>query len=259
MALSKFKSKFLMRLDAHLCKNGFFSSRQKAQFAIKAGLVKVNGLVTTKPSYKVQSQDSIEVTGEGLRFVSNGGEKLEKAIRHFNVDFSGKRVLDVGSSTGGFTDCSLKYGAKEVFAVDIGTQQLDASLRKNPKVRCYENTDIRNFSIELLENTPVDIIVADVSFISLTQIIPVLRKLLDSNGFLLALIKPQFEMEKKLRFKKGIVKDHNLREASIQRVINAAENNGFLFKGLIETDIEDCQKKNQEYMALFNLHPKYCN
>ncbi len=245
---------FLMRLDAWLTKNGYFSSRQKAQFAIKAEGVLVNGKVVSKVSHNIEAGDKVEFNGQSLGYVSRGGLKLEKAIRHFNLDFNGKRVLDAGASTGGFTDCSLQQGASLVYAIDIGSGQLDISLRQNPQVHCHENTDIRNITLELLQNEPVDIIVADLSFISLTQVLPCFKPLLVPNGFLLALIKPQFEMVHKQRLKRGVVKDHALREAAIRRVTTAAAQHRFLLKGLVETDVEDEKKKNIEYLALFYPH-----
>lgn len=243
-----------MRLDAWLAQNGYFPSRQKAQLAIKAGHVRVNDQVITKASFQVQSSDVVRIVGQALRYVSQGGQKLEKAIRHFKLDLTGKRVLDAGASTGGFTDCSLQHGAQVVYAVDIGTDQLDGALRKDPRVHCYEKTDIRKISLQLLDDEPVEVIVADLSFISLTQVLPVFRLLLAPSGFLLALIKPQFELEQKIRFKKGIIKDNKLRQAALQRVIETAEEYGFSLQGLVETDVADENKKNLEYLALF--HPE---
>ncbi|MAT53680.1 MAG: TlyA family rRNA (cytidine-2'-O)-methyltransferase [Saprospirales bacterium] len=240
-----------MRLDSWLTENSFFASRQKAQFAIKAGHVLVNEKAVTKPSAQIQPTDEIRVTGSALRYVSQGGLKLEKAIRHFQLDFSGKRVLDAGASTGGFTDCALQHGAALVYAVDIGTDQLDKTLRENLKVHCHEKTDIRTISLELLDGEAVDIIVADLSFISLTQVLPRFKKLLAPSGFLLTLIKPQFEMEQKLRLKKGIIKDRKLREAAVRRVTETAKAHEFHLQGLVETDVEDVKKKNLEYVALF--------
>ncbi len=240
-----------MRLDAWLTEHGLFPSRQKAQLAIKAGVVLVNEKPITKPSLRIQPADTVKVSGQALPYVSRGGLKLEKAIRHFQLDFSGKRVLDAGASTGGFTDCSLQHGARIVYAVDIGYGQLDHSLRQNPKVHCHEKTDIRNISLDLLEKEPADIIVADLSFISLTQVLPVFQPLLSPAGFMLVLIKPQFEMAQRLRLKKGIIKDEKLREAALRRVTETAGQCGFRLNGVIETDVEDEKKKNLEYMALF--------
>lgn len=242
-----------MRLDTWLTQLGHFQSRQKAQIAIKAGLVLVDGEVVTKPSFVISSSHKVELTGKGLKYVSRGGLKLEKAIKHFGLNFSNKRVLDAGASAGGFTDCALQHGAHKVYAVDIGSDQLDNSLRNNPKVICYENTDIRQLTLTTLDNQQVDIVVADLSFISLTHILPHLHPLMHPNGFLIALIKPQFELEQRKKLKRGIVTDQNQREGAINRVVESASKYSFFLKGLVNTDVEDERKKNLEYMAMFTV------
>ena len=237
-----------MRIDSWLVQHGLFNSRQRAQMAIKAGLVNCNNRTVSKPSYMVQPEDHIEVAGNPLSYVSQGGLKLEKAIRFFQLDFSEKRVLDAGASTGGFTDCVLQHGAEKVYAVDVGSDQLVPSLRTHPQVVFFENFDIRQLSIKQLDDEQVDLIVCDVSFISLTHILPAFPALLKPGGFIVLLIKPQFELEQRTVLKGGIVKDAAIREKTVQRVLNCAKSLGFHLLGRTETDIEE-GKKNLEYLV----------
>ena len=240
-----------MRLDVFLVKNAHFPSRQRAQLAIKSGQVHCNGQPVTKPSHPVQPADEITVTGDPLRYVSQGGLKLEKAIRHFNLDFSGKRVLDAGASTGGFTDCALQHGAAKVYAVDVGTSQLVAPLLNHPKVAVFENLDVRHITLAHLDGQPVDFVVADLSFISLTHVLPAFFPLVKKGGQLVLLVKPQFEMENRKALKRGIVKDAKLREKAVRRVVDCAESLGLEFIGKVETDVEDAGRKNVEFLAVF--------
>ena len=156
-----------MRADTWLVQKGYFSSRQRAQMAIQQGHVQVNGQSIKKASFKISEKDRIDITGTPLRYVSRGGLKLEKAIHSFNIDFSGKRILDAGASTGGFTDCALQHGATKVYAVDVGVSQLVDSLKGHPQVEFFEEQDIRHFSLTQMGGQPVDIIVGDLSFVSL--------------------------------------------------------------------------------------------
>lgn len=236
------------RIDTWLVQNNFFDSRQRAQMAIKEGKVWCNGKPVNKPSQWVQPGDSIEVEGDPLPYVSRGGLKLEKAIRTFQLDFTGRKILDVGASTGGFTDCALKHGAAGVFAVDVGAGQLAAALREHPRVVYYENFDVRQLSTQQLGNGQVDAIVCDVSFISLRHILPVFPLLLKEGGFVVLLIKPQFELEQRRALKGGIVKDPALRKQALEKVLSLAQSLGFQLKGLTETDAEE-GKKNVEYLA----------
>jgi 23S rRNA (cytidine1920-2'-O)/16S rRNA (cytidine1409-2'-O)-methyltransferase len=236
-----------MRIDAWLVQNGHFDSRQRAQMAIKAGQVFCNGKLIDKAAFAVKPTDAITVAGDPLRYVSQGGLKLEKAIRHFQLDFQGKRVLDAGASTGGFTDCALQHGAAQVYAVDTGSGQLAASLRQHPQVVFYENFDVRRLALEQLGGEKVDAIVADLSFISLTHVLPAFPPLLQPGGFLLLLVKPQFELEQRLSLKGGIVKDEKLRTQAVKRVLECAKALDFQQRGLETTDVED-GKKNVEYL-----------
>lgn len=238
-----------MRLDTWLVQHGFFDSRQRAQMAIKAAKVYVSGQLAVKSSLAVRPDDRVEVTGDPLRYVSRGGLKLEKAIRTFHLDFTEKKVLDAGASTGGFTDCALQHGAAKIFAADVGSDQLAPSLRTHPQVVFYENFDVREITLEQLGGEPVDAIVSDLSFISLTHILPAFPPLLRSDGFLVLLIKPQFELEQRTALKGGIVKDPALRRQALQRVLACAESLGFQLKGLTETDVEEEGRKNIEFLA----------
>ncbi len=240
-----------MRLDIWLVVNGHFETRQRAQHAIKKGLVHINGEVTHKPSMAVDDSFIITVTGNTVRYVSQGGMKLEKAIRHFEIEFEHKRVLDAGASTGGFTDCALQHGASKVYAVDVGSEQLVQSLREHQKVLFRENFDIRDINLSHLDESEVDIIVADISFVSLTLVIPTLKSLVKSGGLMLLLIKPQFELEEKINLKRGIVKNKALQERAIHRVVDFAKMNGLIEMGVVPTDVENEQKKNVEFLALF--------
>lgn len=241
-----------IRIDSWLVQNGFFDSRERAQLAIREGKVLCNGKLASKPSQNVQPGDSIEVAGDPLPYVSRGGLKLEKAIRVFQLDFSNKKVLDAGASTGGFTDCALKQGAAKVYAVDVGSDQLAASLRTHPQVVFYENFDVRQLSLEQLEGEQVDVIVCDVSFISLTHILPAFPPLLKPGGFIVLLIKPQFELEQRTALKGGIVKDPALRKQAVEKVLSLAQSLDFQLKGLTATDVEE-GKKNVEYLAWLQI------
>jgi 23S rRNA (cytidine1920-2'-O)/16S rRNA (cytidine1409-2'-O)-methyltransferase len=240
-----------MRLDIYLVKNAHFPSRQRAQQAVKSGLVLVNGQAVSKPSHPVEPEDEITVTGDPLRYVSQGGLKLEKAIRHFNLNFSEKRILDAGASTGGFTDCALQHGATKIYAVDVGTSQLVEPLLTHSGVAVFENLDVRQITLDHLDNELVDFIVADLSFISLTHVLPAFFPLVKNGGQMVVLIKPQFEMENRKALKRGIVKDPKQRGNAVRRVVDCAENLGLKFIGKVETDVEDVRKKNVEYLAVF--------
>jgi 23S rRNA (cytidine1920-2'-O)/16S rRNA (cytidine1409-2'-O)-methyltransferase len=238
-----------MRLDTWLVQHRFFDSRQRARMAIEAGRVHYKGQPVLKPAFEVQDETAVFVEGDPLRYASRGGLKLERAIQAFQLDFSGKTVLDAGASTGGFTDCALQHGSAKVFAVDVGTGQLADFLRKDPRVICQEKTDIRQLSLEQLGGNPVDAIVSDLSFISLTLVLPAFPPLLKADGFLVLLVKPQFELKQRTSLKGGIVKDARLREQALQRVLDCATALGFRLRGVVETEVEDGLKKNVEFLA----------
>ena len=195
-----------MRLDIYLTEKSLCKSRTAAQSLIKSGGVSLNGKPCAKPSQEVSDDDSVEVTGEQLRYVGRGGLKLEAALERFGLDISGAECIDIGSSTGGFTDCMLQHGAAKVWAVDVGRDQLDGKLRSDPRVVSMEQTDIRD-----AELPQVDFIGTDVSFISLRLILPHIFRLLKAGGRAVALIKPQFEAGRANLSKKGIVRDEKVR------------------------------------------------
>ncbi len=222
-----------VRLDVYLTENGLCKSRTTAQSLIKSGGVSVNGKPCEKPSSEVTEQDMIQITGEQLRYVGRGGLKLEGAINSFGIVLKDLVCLDIGSSTGGFTDCMLQNGAARVYAVDVGTDQLDEKLRGDSRVVSMEKTDIR--TAQLPEQ--VDFVGTDVSFISLKQVIPHIQRLLKSGGIAVALIKPQFEAGRSALNKKGIVKDEKARNRTVEDIKVFAQQCGFMVLGLTESPI----------------------
>ncbi len=241
-----------MRLDVFLVEKGFCSSRNKAKDLLLNDGVKVNGVVVNKPSITVSENDKIEVLQSALMpFVSKGGVKLEKAINAFDVDFRGKYVIDIGASTGGFTDCALKHGAKFVWAIDVGSSQLVKELREDQRVRSIEKTDFRDLNPALI-GRKVDVIVGDLSFISLSYILKYIPQFLDANGCVVLLIKPQFEVGPESIDKGGIVKNPKLHVKAIQKVVNAGKECGLYLINLTTIPIVDA-RKNIEYLACFKL------
>lgn len=238
-----------MRLDKYLVSCGFYPSREKAQFAIMQKSVIVDGKIVDKPSKEIPETASIEIFDIFNKFVSRGGLKLEKAIQDFQLDFTDKDVLDVGASTGGFTDCAIQYGAKSVFAVDVGTLQFDESLKNNSRIQFVENMDIRDLTIEITQKK-FDIIVSDLSFISLTHVIPFLKPFLKENGELLLLIKPQFEAGVSFLNKSGIVNDEKGYKAALERVVKESLLNGYYLAHLGISTLWE-KNKNVEFLAHF--------
>lgn len=211
-----------MRLDLYLTEKQLCKSRTAAQALIKSGGVQLNGKACQKPSQEVADADNVEIIGEQLRYVGRGGLKLEGAIASFGLELSGAECIDIGSSTGGFTDCMLQNGAAKVYAVDVGRDQLVQSLRDDPRVVSMEQTDIRT-----AELPQVDLIGTDVSFISLRLIIPHIYRLLKTGGTAVALIKPQFEAGKQNLSKNGIVRDERVRLKICRDIAGFAEECGF--------------------------------
>lgn len=242
------------RLDTWLVQRGLLESREKAQLAIQSHLVQVNGQLARKASQQVGDEDTITLEAPPLRYVSRGGLKLEKAIQAFQLDFKGKTVLDVGASTGGFTDCALQHGALHVTAIDVGAGQLHHSLLNNEtQVLSLEKTDIRELSPAALPYCPVDFVVIDVSFISLGYIFPFVKNFLAENGQMIVLIKPQFEMGAKVRTKNGIVKDERAQKQAVDNVRQYAQEQGLNLVALTETTIEAGENRNKEFLGLFQL------
>lgn len=240
------------RLDKLLLTKGLFPSREKAQDAILHQTVKVNGLVVDKPSKIVDENAGIEIISLFNRYVSRGGLKLEKAIADFGLDFTGKTVLDIGASTGGFTDCALKNGASFCYAVDVGTDQLHPTLRNNPKVNVVEQKDFRDLSPQDVGDILFDYIVADLSFISLTYIFPYLKQYIKEDGRIILLIKPQFEAGASFLNRSGIVTDDKGYKTAIQKVVSEAMNHGFYLQNIALSTLFE-SNKNVEFLSLFAL------
>lgn len=220
------------RLDLALVSRNLCRSRTEAQDRITHGKVLVNSIVETKPAKEVSDSDIIRVI-EYMPFVGRGGVKLQHAIEYFHIDVGGKIVLDVGSSTGGFTDCLLQNGAQKVFSVDVGTFQMADSLRHDPRVILMEQTDIREATLP----EKVVGVVVDVSFISLSKIFPSLQKFVLPGAFIVALIKPQFEVGQANLGKGGIVTNEQSREDAITAVLTSARDNGISIRDVTPSPI----------------------
>ena len=240
-----------MRLDKYLVDQGLCSSRERAQDAIKLKTVSVNGKIETKASKDIAETDVVELIDIFNKYVSRGGLKLEKAIEVFQLDFKNAQVLDVGSSTGGFTDCALQHGAAFVVAVDVGTDQLHDSLRHNDKVQSIENKDFRELAPEEVQNRKFDWIVSDVSFISLTYLFPYFKTFMKPDARLMLLIKPQFEAGQSFLNRSGIVTDEKGYKLAIQKVMAQATIDGFFLNNIAVSTLFE-KNKNVEFLALFS-------
>lgn len=234
------------RLDVILVNNGLASSRDNAKRTIMAGLVTVDGIVETKSGQKFDVDSEFKVKDKLLKYVSRGGLKLEKAIQSFNIKLNGCYAVDMGASTGGFTDCMLMNGALKVYALDVGYGQLDYKLRVDPRVINMEKTNIRYLDTTLIEE-PIDFISIDVSFISLRHMFPVASKILKDTGAVICLIKPQFEAGREQVGKKGIVRDSKVHVEVIENVIGYASDNGLYPHGLDYSPVKGT-KGNIEYL-----------
>lgn len=215
------------RIDVLLVQRGFFDSREQAKRAVMAGLVFSKTERMDKSGTKIDVEAPLEVKGIALKYVSRGGLKLEKAIQCFQLDLENKTVLDIGASTGGFTDCALQHGAKLVYALDVGYGQLDWKLRSDERVVVMERTNFRYIKTEDLSHGLPQFACIDVSFISLGLILPALLPLLVPNSDVVSLIKPQFEAGREQVGKKGVVKDPKVHRNVIEKVIHIAESVGF--------------------------------
>jgi 23S rRNA (cytidine1920-2'-O)/16S rRNA (cytidine1409-2'-O)-methyltransferase len=239
-----------MRLDVFLVKKDFFSSRELAKTNIKRGNVWVNGVISTKPSLEVCEDVSIALKTENIiPYVSRGGLKLEKALKEFEIDCSDFDVLDIGASTGGFTDCVLKHGARRVFAVDVGTGQLSPTLKNDQRVISIENIHIKDLTSNHVNSVLFHLIVADLSFISLTKVLEFFPKFLLPIGKAIVLIKPQFEVGTNFIGKRGIVKDPKAHKMAIANVYSASLKNGLSLSKITRSHIQD-DRKNVEFLAL---------
>lgn len=236
-----------MRIDNYLFVKNYFDSRTKAKQSIERGEVFINGKKLDKPSFEINEnlQYNIEIIHEDC-FVSLGGYKLKKALQEFNFSVKNFVVADVGASTGGFTDCLLQNGAKKVYAVDLNNQLLHYTLKNNSKVvsiiKNAKDLTLLDFEDEL------DFIVADLSFISVTKIIPIFSQLIGKNKHIIILVKPQFESNIRVKHKNGIIRDDKERNQALENVLNCAKNNSFEFVKITKTNASF--DKNIEFLLL---------
>ena len=235
------------RLDVLLVSRGLAESREKARAVIMEGNVFVKGQREDKAGSMFDEAVPIEIHGQRLKYVSRGGLKLEKAVAHFDLKLEGKVCMDVGSSTGGFTDCMLQNGAKKVYAVDVGTNQLAWKLRSDPRVVCMEKTNIRYLLPEQLDEAP-EFASIDVAFISLRKVLLPVRELLTPSGEVVALIKPQFEAGREKVGKKGVVREKSTHLEVIRQVLTSAWSAGFDILALEFSPIKG-PEGNIEYLA----------
>ena len=241
-----------MRIDKYLFEKGLAKSRSYAATLITDGKVYCNGKLVTKPSLDVNETDEIELRGEILCYVSRGGLKLERALEEFEIDPSGLICADIGSSTGGFTDCLLQNGALRIYAIDSGSQQLHESLRCNERVVSMENTNVRYMTKDSLPES-CDLAVCDVSFISQTLLHQSIASLLKNGASFVSLIKPQFECGRQALNKNGIVKTDSFRNDACNKVIASASYHGFELVKLITSPIEGGDG-NIEFLAHFRFY-----
>ncbi len=245
----------MIRLDLYLSSFGYVKSRQKAKSLIEDGYVLVNSQKITKPSFLIDEDKEHKIQiSDPCPYVSRGGLKLEGAIKGSGIDVFGKIAIDIGASTGGFTDCLLKHGAKQVFSVDSGNNQLHESLRADKRVVSIENYNARAICYEDIGSF-CDIITIDVSFISQTYILPNAVRLLNDDGLYFSLIKPQFEVGKEKIGKGGIVKNPKDRAFSVKKVIDCAKENG-LFCIYFNVSPILGGDGNVEYIAVFSKNPQ---
>ena len=241
------------RLDVAVTELGLAESRQKAQAVIMAGQVYVNGRRTDKAGAPVGPEDVIEVRGKALPYVSRGGLKLEKAMQCWPIHLEGAVCADIGASTGGFTDCMLQNGARKVYAVDVGYNQLDYRLRTHPQVVCMERTNARYLTAEQIPE-PLDFFSVDVSFISLSLILPALRPLMKEGGQGVCLVKPQFEAGKDKVGKKGVVRDPAVHLEVLEHFLVHAGSAGFSVVALTFSPIKG-PEGNIEYLGYLQAGP----
>lgn len=241
------------RLDNVLCELGHFESRERAKAAIMSGDVYVNNQKAYKAGFAVCDDDVIEVRAPKLKYVGRGGLKLEKALNVFNISPKGMEAIDVGASTGGFTDCLLQNGAAHVHAVDVGYGDLAWSIRNDERVTVMERTNIRYVSPEDI-GVSFDIAVIDVSFISLRIVLPAVKALMKPNGKIICLVKPQFEAGREMIGKNGIIKDPKVHLFVLEKFSDEVHNMGLYIKGMDYSPITG-SKGNIEFLAYLSLEP----
>ncbi len=238
------------RLDVLVCEQNPELSKTQAQRIIMSGVVYVDNQKELKAGTMFPEDTIVEVRGESLRYVSRGGLKLEKAINEFGVNVNGKTCMDIGSSTGGFTDCMLQNGAVKVYAVDVGKGQLHYKLRNDDRVVVMEKTNIRYVTPDMIAG-PINFVSVDVSFISLTLVIPVAITLMDEHKEMVMLIKPQFEAGKEKVGKKGVVRDPAVHHEVIEKIVDFVEINGLHVEGLTYSPVKG-PEGNIEYLIYVN-------
>ncbi len=234
------------RLDISIYKRGLAASRERARQMIKGGFIYLNGKQALKASCNVNENDKIDVIGETLKFVSRGGIKLEYAVKAFGLDFDGLTAIDMGASTGGFSDCMLQGGAKKIYAVDVGSGQLHEKIKNDPKVINMEQVNIRNMHFEDI-GEKVDFISIDTSFISLKHILPKAFMFIKESGNIVALIKPQFEAGRVNIGKGGIVKDKKIHSKVVKDIYDFVIQNGFTPVNIVPSPITGGDG-NREYL-----------
>jgi 23S rRNA (cytidine1920-2'-O)/16S rRNA (cytidine1409-2'-O)-methyltransferase len=241
------------RVDRELVRRGLVGSREEAQRVIAERRVQVDGAPVQKPATLVLPGQRLIVGGPPPRFVSRGGEKLQGAVDRFGLDLSGLVVLDAGISTGGFADCALQSGAERVIGVDVGYGQLAERLRRDPRVELHERTNVRALGLGTLGGARVHVLVADLSFISLTTVLPVLLPLVRGDGFAVVLVKPQFEVGRERIGRGGIVRGREAWTYALERVAEVVERNAWTLEGLVPSPITGAAG-NVEFLAL--LRPR---
>lgn len=241
------------RIDKLIVDKGFIPSRERAQAIVMAGKVLVNELKVEKPGHKFDPSCTIRIIGMDQPYVSRGGLKLAKAIDTFSIEVTNRIAIDIGASTGGFTDCLLQHGAAFVFAIDSGVHQLDWKLANNPHVNSIEQCNFRYLPFETI-GTFVDIIVIDVSFISLTKILVNCSTFLKRGGDLVGLIKPQFEAGRDLVQKGGVIKSASVHRSVIDNIKQFAQSLGFAMKAITDSPISGKKSGNQEFLIHLVKH-----
>lgn len=236
------------RLDVILFERGFFDSREKAKIAIMEGTVFVDNQKSDKPGTSYDEECKIEVRNNKLKYVSRGGLKLEKALDVFHIDLEGTVSMDVGASTGGFTDCMLQNGCKKVYSVDVGYGQLDWKLRNDSRVVNLERTNIRYIDESLIKDE-IDFFSVDVSFISLKIVLPVIRRIIKDGAMGVCLIKPQFEAGREKVGKKGVVRDKEVHKEVVNSICEFCVNNGFAVLSIDFSPVKG-PEGNIEYLML---------
>ncbi|GAB6063317.1 TlyA family RNA methyltransferase [Deferrisoma palaeochoriense] len=237
-----------VRIDELLVQRGLAPSRQKAQALVLAGLVVVGDRRIEKPGQRVDPGAEVRLKGEYCPYVSRGGLKLEAGLRAFGLDPAGWVCADVGASTGGFTDCLLQHGARRVYAIDVGYGQLAWTLRQDPRVVALERQNIRTLPADAVPES-VDLVVVDVSFISLRLVLPRAWELLRPGGRVVALVKPQFEVGREHVGKGGVVRDPERRREALEAVLGVAREIGFEVAGTAESPVPGAKKGNVEFLA----------